>query len=512
MDSLARFLWFEAHGGEECPPDYIPAEADLVAWLGTDGPDPTNAAELLAAVLPTPEGAAWSWDAVAIGFENADPAPLRLMAARVAPEGLAFTPMERVHAAWLACEPRPRHPLAPVLEAWQERPKDVEPDAKDRAIAPGPLFAWANAHGRGPVILKHPRHDNELPFRPGLVEPDTPELPLPGMETPATQIVPAPAIVLADAAGFGGMVPGRGARLDKRLLTLALLSIPREERRPGGRYTLRIPLRRSDPKRPALIDDWLWPAPAETGTGMGKRSEWKPAKHGRRLLRAINAVSLAGVRLPKGGEWRPVVARYVPNMYDLDGEVIFEIALPDEADHGPMIDRRGLVAAGVVSDPAFDGCLALASLWDVTKARNGGIRIYATRPKALRDTQGRLTRADGTLILGHPRNPFTVKGKDGRNRLEWRSGDDPQRDWRTPAAVLAGEERHPQADKMPALDRNDRRRLFYGVASDAIDSGNRARLANKAEDRLADLETEGRVVIEREGSGWRILEPAPSRS
>ena len=57
-----------------------------------------------------------------------------------------------------------------------------------------------------------------------------------------------------------------------------------------------------------------------------------------------------------------------------NSEILFEIALPDEAGHGPLIRRDALIAAGVVSDPAFDGTLALATLWDRAKAKNGGFR------------------------------------------------------------------------------------------------------------------------------------------
>ncbi|MCY4590782.1 MAG: hypothetical protein OXE86_09540 [Alphaproteobacteria bacterium] len=59
------------------------------------------------------------------------------------------------------------------------------------------------------------------------------------------------------------------------------------------------------------------------------------------------------------------------------------------------------------ADPAFDGALTLATLWDRAKAANGGFRIYATRPRALRNGQGHLTRADGSVILGHGRDGAT---------------------------------------------------------------------------------------------------------
>ena len=302
--------------------------------------------------------------------------------------------------------------------------------------------------------------------------------------------------MLADAAGLGAMKPGSGARIDKRVLVYALLAIPQSERRSGGRYYWR-------PTLHELVQKLIWPAPAETGTGKGRRSLWRPSRHAAVLKRALNAVSQAGVILPDGSEWRPVMVRRLPNFGDLKSEILFEIALPDDAGHGPLIRRDALIAAGVVSDPAFDGTLALATLWDRAKAKNGGFRIYATRPEALRDSQGRLMLADGRIILGHALNP--IRGKEGQ--LRWRNGDKPQRNWQHPAAVIVGRERHPYADRVPVLDRDDRRRLFHGHASDNASGGRRTQLADAAERRLETWEQQGRVVIERTAEGWRILEP-----
>ena len=305
-----------------------------------------------------------------------------------------------VHASWRELpEPRPGHPLAPIVAAWQERPQEVELDTRETAIAPQSLFEWA---GVAPAVLTTPMHDNELPIRPGLIEPDA-ELFLPGLAPPESAVVPAPALVVAEEAGFGGLAPGRGARIDKRLLAYSLLAVPQSERRPGGRYTLRPTLR-------TLAHEWIWPAPATTGTGAGDRSKWKPSRHAPLLARAMNAVTLAGVILPDGREWRPVMFRARPDFSDLNSQAVIEIALPEASERGPLIHRDALIAAGMVSDPAFDGALTLATLWDRAKMMNAGFRIYATRPLAMRDAHGFLTRANGSRILGHERNPLQSRG------------------------------------------------------------------------------------------------------
>ena len=397
---------------------------------------------------------------------------------------------------WVDAKDGSDPPLAKALRAWPVAVNDL--DTRDRAIAPQSLLGWVD--GDGFTILTHSRHDNGLPIRPGMIDAEPAILPPPGPDKPAGKIVPAPALMLADEAGFGRMSAGSGARMDKRLLIFSIAAVPMHERRPGGRYTLRPSLR-------TIVHDWLMPPPAVTGTGMGLRSCWRPARHAPTLRRAMQAVNLSGVILPDGREWLPVIFRAFPDFGNLDSRATIEIALPELPPGGPMIARPDLIAAGVVSDMAFDGSLTLATMWDRAKARNGGHRIYATRPDALRNEDGILTRMNGTTILGAGNNP--VGGKDGR--LQWREGDVPQRDWRHPEAVIVGEERHPQADKVPVLDRDDRRRLFYGHGSDGQSKRMHSYQADQADKRLQEMERQGRIVIEDCGHGGRrILElPKP---
>ncbi len=369
----------------------------------------------------------------------------------------------------------------------------IEADRRDNAILQGDLFGWV---GKAPSILTYPRHDNDVPLRTGYVENDSPQLALPGLDAPDSQIVTHPALMLVEEAGFGPMTAGSGARKDKVLLVNWLADVEREVRTPSGRYTLRPMLR-------DIVHRRLWPAPVETGTGEGTRSMWKPSRHAPIVRRSMNALTLAGLILDDRREHRPVMVRTLPDFYDLDSRAVVEIAMGELSDRGAMIHRPALTAAGVVSDAAFDGCLALAMLWDRAKAKNGGFRVYATRPAALRDSDGFLTRADGTRITAHAATPLT--GKDGKPL--WKAGEVPVRNWRHPQAIIHGTERHPAADKAPTLDRNDRRRLFYGHRSDGLTVNGRAKAADRADARLRALATEGRIVIEDCGKdGWRILE------
>ena len=516
--AVARIQFRRCNPGADCPDDEIPDPAALAAWLERCPADALDEANRilrrLIGDMEYPDSARWAvatirdWSTnfgLGTGVPPNSPRS-RLMAAHSDSDPVALSTIETIHRVWRAQEDarpasarRAPHPLDPLLRAWQQRPCKVEADTLETAIMPDPLFAWAGGAGRSPApaILTLPRHDNELPINLGPGEPD-PMLYLPGFEPPESEIVQAPALVMVDEAGFGALTGGSGARLDKRLFVYSLLAVPYSERRPGGRYELR-------PKLRELVHTLLWPAPCSTGTGKGDRSTWKPSRHGSTLHRAMNAVTLAGVQLPDGRTSRPVMFRTLPDFNDLDSVAEIEIKLPDIAGHGPRVHRGNLIAAGVTSDPAYNAWLTLATFWDRMKASNGGRRIYATRPKALRDPQGRLRRADGSPILGHPQNP--IRGKN--RRAEWKPGNAPQGNWRHPEAVIVGEERNPAADRVPLLDRNDRRRLFYGHASATLSKSGRSEAADRAENCLRKWERLGRVVIECERGGWRILEPRP---
>ena len=361
------------------------------------------------------------------------------------------------------------HPIGPLVEAWLDLPLLVKPDTRQKRILPAGLFPDSALH------VVSDAEQQEL-LVPGATEEVPVQLPLAFRgrgEQLAHVIRPVP-LILADAAGFGGTLRGRGARWDKRLLIYALLAMPRGQRRPGGRYSLRRSLR-------AIVRE-LFPL------GKSGRSNWRPSVHGRKLIAALKALSLARVRMPKGapyGSWAPALVRGYPDVFDPDSEVRIELALPDECDRGPMIRHPPLVRAGASSDPSFDLWISLAFYWDSAKISNGGHRVYATRPKARRNRRGHLLDGHGSPILR----------KDGT----------PVRDWRHKQAVLEGEERHPQADRTPVLTAAQLRTMAYGPR--AATGGKPAWEQNRFIKRdLARWQKERRIVVERAGLGWRILE------
>ena len=124
--AVADVEWFNAHG--EAAPEH-PTPAALAAWLPECPPDQqAEAAELLAALF----GAPAHWDAVTYNGElqpaaiviqtKPQPGMLAVQNRDGTWHGAVLQTLANVHAVWLSADPRPRHPLAPLVDALQRRP------------------------------------------------------------------------------------------------------------------------------------------------------------------------------------------------------------------------------------------------------------------------------------------------------------------------------------------------------------------------------------------------------
>ena len=420
----------------------------------------------------TEEGPLASW--------SSDPVRLE----ELLPEGL-----EALHIIWLAVGRKAglKHPVAPLIEAWLQRPEQIRPDLekngrpRKNGIMPSGLFTQQPATVPAQLAFTLDNGDPSL----GRVESPQAQLPL-FADLLAGEDIPVTPLLLANAAGFRGLQPGRGARLDKRLLIFSLLSMPLDQRRPGGRYEWRPSLKE--------LRDLFWPTRSKIVNGRRwEVSSYRPGKHARSLYSALQAINLAEVVMPDSYHWRPTIVRGYPSFDNLDSTVIVQIELPSGSDHGPAVDKPSLIEAGTISDPAFDLELGLSYLWDEAKRRNGGYRIHATRPEVLRNDQGHIV--------------------DTKDNMKSERNGKPSTRWDHAEAVLTGrQERHPQASKVRVLTRAERHRLAYGIIGDKHTS--QIRNEQSATDRLLiSLEKNGRIVIERDAvepgtgkRGWRILE------
>ena len=172
-----------------------------------------------------------------------------------------------------------KNPLAALIKGILLRPEEIRPDvdkngrSHKNGIMPKGLF-----NGPPITIPAQLRLDDPGDFLPilGRVETDD-KLPL-FTELMDKDDIPITPLLLANAAGFRGLRPGRGARLDKRILIYSLLEVPRDQRRPGGRFELRKTLRD--------FRGLLFPDRERIAGGRKiKVSSYRPSKHAQHYIR-----------------------------------------------------------------------------------------------------------------------------------------------------------------------------------------------------------------------------------
>ena len=262
-------------------------------------------------------------------------------------------------------------------------------------------------------------------------------------------------------------LPGRGAPLSQRLWIYTIAAAPLANRRTPNGVLLATTLRH--------LNNWYTPT-----AGNVSATCLKFVKHSTKC-------TTIGFR-EKRRDWSIVTVKALPDMStNLDDRLPILVMLPDGVKgNGPMINMTILKQLGVKSAPAFRAYLRLAYLWDNAKKKNNGCRVYATRPRALRNDRGQVTDAKGNVL---PRN-----------------------NWNHPRAVVTGEEDNPAAKHVPVLTDLDMMHLFFDD-NPTSKATTRKRLHDAR--RIAEnMEDKGYIVIETGvkdlktgGNGWRILEP-----
>ena len=250
---VARGEWAKAHDGAECPPERIPAPGALAGWL----PECPDAARDEAGALLAPlfEDRPATWQRVRVTFEAAHAlyafveADEAVPGSMMAPDGSGgYVPvigadLNYIHAKWRTMpEPRPRHPAAPLVAAWQAA-QPIERDRRRHGIAPD---SWRDAryHDHLPLLQR------PYPEAPGKMAGDQHLLPLVELETPSV-VVPVLPLALYDSGAGPLATRGRGAPYAQRLFVEILLDVGRLDRVPGQTARVEVPLRD--------LVAWLWP-------------------------------------------------------------------------------------------------------------------------------------------------------------------------------------------------------------------------------------------------------------
>ena len=344
--AVADVEWFNAHG--EAAPEH-PTPAALATWLPECSADARTEADaaltavLTAAEVAPPFGEAperYQWAPVgallfALAADLSAPIPDR------PGHDLEYTLMlrlEATNAAWRAAGGR--HPLAPLVAAWQRRPPPAEWDSREHPVLSGTL-AGRDGGLRPLVMANDPR---QLPL--SLMGGSEPRQLWLGFEQPEPD-VPVLPLVAFDRRGGISMTSGAGAAHAIRLYVEALLAVPPDRRNDGSPIPLRAKLRD--------VVTGLWPR------GWQRGRDWP------RLLAGLDELRRLGVEWEHGGTggvWFAVTVRSVPREdAPLDDLVQFEVQLPPGSGPGPMVAREHLRLLGLDSAPAYRLYLSLCWLW-----------------------------------------------------------------------------------------------------------------------------------------------------
>ena len=366
LEAAACFCWYEAHNGEECPLEQIPIETDILDAVGLDKL-PADAivkaetAELLKSLFPDYNGR-WEW----VGSEEPDPLtegqdedeereqPQRVRLAALGwgiRDGQAYyalPDLEEIHKHWCHSTVKTRHPLVPIVEAWQNRPREVEANNRPDPIFPGPM-----------VIVKASDSRADRFYRPAPTGPTANKggaMYFPGFapgEEHGGPITPALPVHLYDLGAGTKNKLERAANLAFRMFVEACLSVPQNERKIAGAVLL----------PPERFGDYLLRLYPDGAKNWRRKKDLGP------LLEAFEALESPEARIHwegpdgTGGARRVVIPRDIPRNGKMDDWVQFAVDLPPGSDRGPLIDRPALIRAGASSAAQYRLTLGLSFWW-----------------------------------------------------------------------------------------------------------------------------------------------------
>ena len=438
LDALARSVWHNAHDGADCPDNCIPSDADLIAWqpncpetaqaeareavaaMRLIGPDAKWIRDLLSAPLAPdapdmPPVEDWRWQAMGsyewkameaalrerVGADvDAVLATLELHGAIVRrprlvfAAGLGVDPRtdEHVHgvAVWEAPEvhrlwtelpkhDQRRHPLAPLVAAWLDKPAPRDPfDLRSRASLPR-------------LHRIEPGEAPQLPAFPGANPPEPGhQLDLPG-SGPAVEGCPSWLLWMFAAAGGESMAQGRGAPWRMRLFVGALLHVSMPDR--TGRWvTLRFPhLHRHEADWPVSgvrsVESWLHPE-----VWANFRRDWPRLPSALDAMRErLSYVPVAGI-----GSVAVVFPSVIPRSTS-DPFVEFTVRIPASAAHGARLDWPLLCRYGTESAALYRAYLSTSAYFD--HSARDGYPITAEIAAPVLDDDGKPKRRKGGVIV-----------------------------------------------------------------------------------------------------------------
>lgn len=396
------------------------------------------------------------------------------------------------HDTWTAAMRKDdslKHPLAPLIVAWFNRPLAIRPSNSRAGVIPSSMEGM-----RGQVYLP-----GLAPVESALGEQDALVM-LPGFASFEDSIIPTSLIATWKAGGGHAKGRGQGAPLGMRSFFEFLTMARYSDRRVGKRLRIEMTLKQYRDIHYSI---------QKSG-----RSTFKTKQDLNKVLAALKEVDEMRVRAVLPGydvptRWRPINITAMPEA-DLGSPIVADVELPPGSARGAMIDRHALRFFGRKSAIQYVAALGLAYYWDRYGTHSKSKRpIMATRPLIARSTQGLAIGTDGDVLLNNQRKPITGFSD---NRLVFLDTEGNKVDGANVAERrrMAARERNPAADRYPILRNYDLLMLCYPEdAGELAGNISRQRL-HRSKEALSSMEQRGYCIIERlEGSlgeeAYRIL-------
>ena len=273
----------------------------------------------------------------------------------VAPIG----PIEVVHERWMTWpDPRPEHPLIPLMKAWQEwkalQPHDVQRNGRPDRLFPSSLaMCNANDHRAGrrftPAMHLRSAEDGDQLIMPGFSS---------YVEDLATPALP---LIFYDLGiGAGVERRGRGAPVPLRIWMESILSVSQADRLIYGPVGFNVPM--------GEFLEAIWPQPEIGGRGLPRPNMYVPL-----LDQVSDILASKEARFPYVDQETGVPqARSLVLLGDFpreggktalrEGKVQIIVNLPPGAVDGPIMSPR-LATWGITSAPHYRALIGLGFRW-----------------------------------------------------------------------------------------------------------------------------------------------------
>ena len=372
LDARTGAEILEALAGAICDDGEVPTPAALAEWLHGGCPEAAfvEATARLDAMTVTDADWAWTVRRPLPGFSAPDETPEVIVT-----DGYYIATAGNLHARWLGMPEaeRPRHPLAPIVAAWQARPVEAEPYRPvNRAVLPDLS-----------------RRTRDLPDLPTL-RTDRGTLWLPGLE-PAADACPSWLLALWDRAGGQQLQQGGGAPWALRIWIGALLHVAVRDRT-GRPVTLPFTVRE--------IAAWLHP-----DGWTNRRRDWA------KLPAALRALGDLRVPLPivgpDGRETTGMVALVAAPVVPADwrngnAPVYLDVRVPPEGAAGSRLDWPTLTRYGTKYAALYRAYLAVTAWMHRTAYRGAPITRQIAAPELRRDGTPKRRKGGGIVRQSGP--------------------------------------------------------------------------------------------------------------